>query len=106
GRARAMTEPALELESLLAEAERRTGLSDFGDPAFREPLARLLRSLREEARLNAVGRAMQFERNVGLLVNRLRTEDAYRPHPGIRSERIGQPHLNAGAARTRPPMLH
>ncbi|HKA14029.1 MAG TPA: sulfotransferase [Myxococcota bacterium] len=101
-----MTEPALELESLLAEAERRTGLSDFGDPAFREPLARLLRSLREEARLNAVGRAMQFERNVGLLVNRLRTEDAYRRHPEIADERIDRPLVIVGLARTGTTMLH
>jgi len=101
-----MVEPALETEAILAEAQRRTGLSDFGDPAFREPLERLLRSLREEARLNAVGRAMQFERNVGLLVNRLRTEDAYCRHPEIAEERIERPLVIVGLARTGTTMLH
>ena len=43
---------ALELDAILDEARRRTGLDDFGDPAFRAPLERLLRSLSEEARLN------------------------------------------------------
>ncbi len=101
-----MAEASLELAAVLAEAERRTGLHDFGDPAFRDPLERLLRSLREEARLNAVGRAMQFERNVGLLVNRLRTEDHYRRHPEIAQERIERPLVIVGLARTGTTMLH
>ncbi len=101
-----MAESPLELKAVLAEAERRTDLHDFGDPAFRAPLARLLRSLREEAHLNPVGRAMQFERNVGLLVNRLRTEDAYRRHPEIADERIERPLVIVGLARTGTTMLH
>jgi hypothetical protein len=101
-----MAESPLELESLLAEAERRTGLHEFGDSAFREPLERLLRSLREEAALNEVGRAIQFERNVGLLVNRLRTEDSYRRHPEIADERIERPLVIVGLARTGTTMLH
>jgi hypothetical protein len=98
--------PVLELEAVLAEAQRRTGLDDFGDPAFLEPLERLLRSLREEARLNDVGVAMQFERNVGLLVNRLRTEDAFRRHPEIEDEALAQPLVIVGLARTGTTMLH
>jgi sulfotransferase family protein len=101
-----MSEPVLELRALLAEAERRTGLSDFGDLAFLEPFEHLLHSLREEAGLNAVGRAMQFERNVGLLVNRLRTEDHYRRHPEIAEEQIDQPLMIVGLARTGTTMLH
>jgi hypothetical protein len=41
---------------MLATATRRTGLREFGDPSFRAPLERLLRSLEREARLNLVGR--------------------------------------------------
>jgi len=101
-----MTEPSLDLSAILAEAQRRTGLADFGDPAFLAPLERLLHSLREEALLNAVGRAMQFERNVGLLVNRLRTEEHYRRHPEIEDERIDRPLVIVGLARTGTTMLH
>lgn len=101
-----MSEPELRLEALLAEARRRTGLDDFGDPAFALPLERLLASLRDEARLNAVGRAMQFERNVGLLVNRLRTEDWLRRQPEIDAERIEAPLVIVGLARTGTTMLH
>jgi hypothetical protein len=34
----------LEMEALLAAARRQTGLDDFGDETFREPLSRLLDS--------------------------------------------------------------
>ncbi len=101
-----MTEPALHVSAILAEAQRRAGLADFGDPAFLEPLERLLHSLREEALLNAAGRAMQFERNVGLLVNRLRTEEHYRRHPEIADVRIERPLVIVGLARTGTTMLH
>jgi len=98
--------PQLESEALLAEARRRTGLSDFGADDFREPLDRLTRSLREEAELNDVGRAMQFERNVGLLVNRLRTEAHYARHPEIAEEPVEAPLVIVGLARTGTTMLH
>lgn len=101
-----MPNPSLELGELLDEARRRTGLDDFGDPAFLEPLEQLLRSLREEAALHAAGRTAQFERNVGLLVNRLRTEDSYRRHPEIADERIERPLVIVGLARTGTTMLH
>ena len=55
---------SLEAESILAEARRKTGLDDFGDDSFREPMERLLRSLEEEAELSARGRAMQRARVV------------------------------------------
>jgi hypothetical protein len=98
--------PRLEPDVLLDEARRRSGLDDFGDPAFREPFERLLRSLRDEARLHDAGREMHFERNVGLLVNRLRTEDHFRRHPEIDDERIERPLVIVGLARTGTTMLH
>ncbi len=45
-----------EPEGLMAEARRRTGLSRFGDPRFRDGLEVLCRALDEEARLSAFGR--------------------------------------------------
>ena len=43
----------LDAESILAEAREKTGLDDFGDDSFREPMVRLLRSMEEEAELSA-----------------------------------------------------
>jgi hypothetical protein len=96
-------------KAILDEAVRRADLaakSDFGDPSFREPMRRLLRALENEARLNATGRAAQYERIVGLLVNRLRVEDHIRQHPEILDEVIDRPFAIVGLGRTGTTMLH
>jgi hypothetical protein len=97
---------SLEAESILAEARQKTGLDDFGDDSFREPMERLLRSMEEEAELSATGRAMQRARVVGLLVNRLRAEDHFRRFPEILDEELGEPLVIVGLARTGTTMLH
>ena len=43
---------ALDETSLLTEALRRTGLTDFGDGDFREPMRRFLAALESEAKLH------------------------------------------------------
>ena len=48
---------SLNPESIIDEAQRSTGLSDFGSWNFREPMARLLHSLDTEAQLHEIGRA-------------------------------------------------
>lgn len=95
-----------EEKAVLDEARRRTGLDDFGDADFREPLSRLLQALEDEARLNQNGRVAQFERIVGLLINRLRTEDHIRRHPEILDEVIAHPFAIVGLGRTGTTMLH
>jgi hypothetical protein len=97
---------AFEAEALEAEAGRRSGLGDFGDPAFEEPLRRLLHALEGEAELNQAGRLAQLERVVGLLVNRLRLEEAVRRSPEILEERIEAPLVIVGLPRTGTTMLH
>jgi hypothetical protein len=99
-------ELGFDAEALKQEARRRTGFCDFGDPAFEEPLARLLSALDREAGLHAQGRLGQQERIVGLLVNRLRTEQAVRRQPEILDERIAAPLVIVGLARTGTTMLH
>jgi hypothetical protein len=98
--------PELRVDAVLDEARRRSGLDDFGDPDFMGPMSRLLAALEEEAGLNEVGRITQFERNVGLLVNRLRTEDHFRRHPDIADEVIDRPFAIVGLGRTGTTMLH
>ena len=46
----------LRTEALLASVRRQTGLDDFGDETFREPLSRLLDSCENEAHLNTIDR--------------------------------------------------
>ena len=85
---------------LMAAAGARTGLHDFGEGSFREGLEVLVRSLRDEARLNAVGEAFLYERIVGHLVQRLQIEDWYRRHPEIDEVPIVAPLIGLGLPRT------
>jgi hypothetical protein len=96
----------LTSRSVLGAARRRTGLDDFGDPAFQEPLDRLLRSLEAEARLNLVGRVAAREDLIGMLINRLRMERDRRRHPGIAAEAIRRPLFIAGLPRSGSTFLH
>jgi hypothetical protein len=96
---------AFDEAALLAEAERATGLRDYGGDAFREPLRVLLRSLREEAPLNATGIAMLRGRILESLMTRLRTEDWIRRHPEIAGEQIAAPIVVVGQTRTGTTML-
>ena len=101
-----MSELGFEAKSLEQEAQRRAGAGDFGDPAYAEPLRRLLAALEREADLNPAGRIGQQERIVGLLANRLRSEECVRRHPEILAERISAPVVIVGLARTGTTMLH
>jgi hypothetical protein len=102
---RAAARAAFDEAALLAEAERATGLSDYGSAAFRAPLRVLLRSLREEAPLNALGIAMLRGRVLESLMTRLRTEDWIRRHPEIEREVIPAPIVVVGQTRTGTTML-
>jgi hypothetical protein len=84
----------------MSAAAERTGLDDFGDDAFGEGLELLLRSLDDEARLNARGEAFVYQR-IGLhLCQRLQVEDWYRRHPEIDDEPIVAPLFGLGLPRT------
>lgn len=61
----------LSVNGVEEAAVAQTGLEDFGDDSYREGLAILLGSLREEARLNACGEAFIHQRIVAYLGQRL-----------------------------------
>jgi hypothetical protein len=95
----------LDEGSLLGEARDRTGLADFGDATFREPLGRLLAAIESEARLTPAGRAGQRARIVGLLVARLQTEAWIARHPEIEDERVDVRFVVVGFPRTGTTLL-
>ncbi len=96
---------AFDDAALLAEAQSRTGLSDFCEDGFREPLGMLLKSLREEAPLNEVGRATLRGRLLESLETRLKTQDWITRYPEILEEEIGAPLVVLGLMRTGTTML-
>ena len=91
---------SLDPASLMAAAEEATGLLDFGEPSFREPLARLVESIRGEAELHPLGRVITRTRLVSTLANRARIEEQYRRHPEIAEESVSRPIVIAGLQRT------
>jgi hypothetical protein len=89
-----------EHDELLATAQERTGLTDFGDDSFREGLERLVRSLRTEATLNEMGEVVLPELILKHLSHRLQVEDWYRRNPEIDDEPIEAPLIGLGLPRT------
>lgn len=106
-----MTEQAipdveLSVAALLAAATEATGLSDFGDDSFREPMAVLIKALNEEAQLNAAGRYGQYQRILNILINRLRVEAWIAKYPEILDEDVLAPVVIIGLQRTGSTYTH
>lgn len=96
----------LEPEPLMDEAVAATGLSDFGDDGFREPLDVLCTAFRTEAGLSATGVVTNHTLLVQLLKNRLLIQDLLRRHPEIHDVRIEAPIIVCGLPRTGTTHLH
>jgi hypothetical protein len=94
------------MEQLLQAAREQTGLSDFGNDDYREPLERLLAALESEAYLNDFGRLRaEMTINAGL-VSRLQILDYTDTHPEVRDEVVAQPVFIVGLPRTGTTALH
>jgi hypothetical protein len=97
---------SLEERSIVDEARATAGLMDFGDESFRVPMRKLLDSLEHEAALTPIGRIVQRQRIVDLLVNRLRAEEHFKRYPEILGEEIRRPLVIVGLPRTGTTLLH
>jgi hypothetical protein len=89
----------------LAAAERATGLSDFGDPGFREGLELFTRALETEAQLTLLGRLMARAEIARILEQRLAVEAWVREHPETLRETVVAPLVVTGLARTGTSLL-
>ena len=96
----------MNVDRLIAGARRKTGLSDFGDDWFLEPLGVLVDAINEEARLTPVGVRLLRARIVSALAVRLRAERLLREHPEIRDLDLGKVIVIAGLQRTATTTLH
>ena len=96
----------MDIDRMIAAARRKTGLSDFGDDWFLEPLEVLVESINEEARLTPVGIRLLSARIVSGLAVRLRAEHLLRERPEIRDLDLGKVIVIAGLQRTATTTLH
>lgn len=95
----------LDVDTLLARATRACGLADFGDAAFREPLALLVDGLAASARADAAGRQFLAGFIGCALENRLRLVAAARAHTDIAGVPVAAPFVIVGLPRTGTTLL-
>jgi Sulfotransferase family len=96
----------LQVDALLALARRRSGLGDFGDTEFIDPLRRLLAACTDEASLSLIGRMATRWDVVRFLTNLLRFQDAEVRNPRILREPIDRPIFITGLPRSGTTFLH
>jgi hypothetical protein len=95
----------ITVDGVLSDARRKMGLTDFGDEGFVEALGVLIDSINREAALNPVGRMIIRGRIVGVLANKLVTQDMFKRHPEILDIPVEAPIVVAGLARTGTTLL-
>ena len=86
-------------EGVLAEARAETGLSDFGEGAFREGLRALLRTYAENP-FSEKGQKRNWRRVVTLLATRLKIEAALRRDPELLERAVTSPVVLTGLPRS------
>ena len=96
----------LDQDALLARAKKETGLGNFGDDSFLQPMQLLLQALGDEADLNPVGRFMNRANNVRILKHRLYVQDLLTRHPQILDRPMPDPVVIVGLARSGTTRLH
>jgi hypothetical protein len=85
---------------LYRKAMEATGLTDFGDPFFREPLHVMLEAARTEGHLTWSGRRSARVAALGGLKYRLWAQESVRRNPDILDQPVRRPLIVVGAPRT------
>lgn len=96
----------LEPTALMAEAEKLTGLSDWGAGDFLEPLQRFLWSLQHEANLTPTGAEVFRQETLRLLSNRLQLEAEFARLAQESFAPLARPLFVVGLFRSGTSLLH
>jgi hypothetical protein len=96
----------LDPADLMTAARDKTGLTEFGDDWFAEPLGVLTTSLNQEARLSDLGLDLTRKRLTGLLVDRLRLRAFQAEHPEVCDVEVDVAAAICGLPRTGSTLLH
>jgi Sulfotransferase family len=97
---------SLQADDLLAAAAAATGLDDFGDPWFRDPLDHLCAGLEDEAQLHLPGRIRARAELQVILQNRLRLVELWSRQPAIADQAVTAPIIVTGLGRSGTTLLH
>jgi Sulfotransferase family len=96
----------LDEQELLDTAFQETGLRDFGDGSFHEPLWVFLKAYETEAKLTLIGRLAVRRNTLQLLTNRLWLVEDRKRYPAIAQQDIRQPLFIVRLPRTGSTLLH
>ena len=94
------------LDAALEQAARESGLDDFGEDIYSEPLTVFLKGAKQEAGLSPMGEVTVWGQVLQFLKNRLLIEEAYRQQPELSDQVIERPIVIAGLPRTGTTHLH
>ena len=97
-------EPAFELDGVLADAQRKESLTEWGPGEFDGPLRVLLADY-ARAELNPIGTHILRSGIVHSLRMRLRTQEWIRRHPEILDEKVAAPIVVVGMMRSGTTLL-
>ena len=98
---------SLEGKALCAEARRKTGLDDFGDPPIEPNLSLLINSLEREADLHPLGRFLMRNHLRSILETRLRLTEAWRGRwEALAASPVQRPVFITGMPRSGSTFLH
>lgn len=90
----------LNPDHLILEAQKKTGLTDFGPEPWSEPFRQLALSYDIDPSLGPIGRGAVRSSLLGLLTNRLEISEAARQEPALRSDPVTRPMFVLGLPRT------
>lgn len=96
----------LDVEEMCATARKQTGLRDFGDPWFLEPLEVLVEALGEEASLNPIGRFAATGQFLKVMRERLWAQHWFDSEHEILAEPLSPPVIVVGPMRSGTTRLH
>src|SRR5437867_9376948 len=96
----------LDATQMLIEAERETGLRDWGGEEFREPFELLIHCLNTEAQLHEQGARIARGHLHDVLCGRLRLNEDRKRYPEISAEQIKAPIFVIGLPRSGTTFMH
>tara|TARA_R110000823_G_scaffold91174_10_gene201203 strand:- start:8582 stop:9904 length:1323 start_codon:yes stop_codon:yes gene_type:complete len=95
-----------DADELLLQARKSTGLDDYGDERFLEPMRLMIDSLNSESNINPIGRLLAKSNILRLLKGRLQAQALWQQHPEILTRELVPPVVIVGLARSGTTRLH
>lgn len=90
----------MDVQTIIDNARKATGLEDLGDPAQLEGLPVLVKASNEEARLTERGAAMWEQSITNYLINRMKVIDYLKRNPELLEQPVTKPTFVFGLPRT------